>query len=210
MPPSMLPGLHRLAGLSLVFCLVGCGSSDPLERLIDVPTVNRLASWRSHVASDYNVETVKRIEEALQEIRLAITGEQELKRQMGEKVTGGSDAIGEAVRQRVDGRTLREVLQLGYEFRVRRLKEELAGLEDAMSKNAQLVTRPGDLESKHHLEGLRDRQAVRVENYRAELAAAERHLAPLIQKTGRRLLDASAGGSDEPPLRTENKSNAKI
>ena len=206
----MSPRSFSLAGLWLVLCLAGCDSRDPLERVMSVPTVNRLAAWRSHVASDYNVETVKRIEEALQEIRLAITGEQELKRQMGEKVTGGSDAISEAVRQRVDGRTLREVLQLGFELRVRRLKEELAGLEDAMSKNAQLVTRPGDLESKHHLEGLRDRQTVRVENYRADIAAAERQLAPLIEKTGRRLLDVSGGGSDATPLRTENKSNAKI
>ena len=70
-------------------------------------------------------------------------------------------------------------MKIGYELRVRRLKEELAGLEDAMNKNAQLVTRPGDYESKHHLEGLRDRQAARVQKYRDDLAAAERELVSL-------------------------------
>jgi hypothetical protein len=206
----VIAGSLCLGGLWLVFCLAGCGPRDPLERVINVPTVNRLATWRSHAASDYHVETVRRIEEALQEIRLAITGEQELKRQMGERVTGGVEAIDDAVRQRVDGRTLREVLQLGYELRVRRLNEELTGLEDAMSKNAQLVTRPGDLESKHHLEGLRDRQGVRVENYRADIATAERHLAPLREKTGRRLLDVSTGASDQMPLRIQKESKTKI
>jgi hypothetical protein len=201
----------RLVCAWLVLGVTGCAPRDPLERGIHVPTVNRLAAWRSHAASDYNVDRVRRIEEALQEIRLSISGEQELKRQMGEHVAGGTDAIDEAVRVRVDGRKLREVLQLGYELRVRRLKEELVGLEDAMSKNAQLVTRPGDLESKHHLEGLRDRQSVRVEKYQADIAAAESYLAPLIQKSGRRLLETSTGSSDELPLRIQKeKSKIKV
>jgi hypothetical protein len=201
----------RLVCAWLAFGVTGCAPRDPLERVISVPTVNRLTAWRSHAASDYNVDTVRRIEEALQEIRLSISGEQELKRQMGERVTGGTEAIDEAVRVRVDGRTLREVLQLGYELRVRRLKEELVGLEDAMSKNAQLVTRPGDLDSKHHLEGLRDRQGVRVEKYQADIAAAESYLAPLIRKSGRRLLETSTGSSEQLPLRIQKeKSKIKV
>src|SRR5687768_5152942 len=88
---------------------------------------------------------------------------------------------------------------------------ELAGLEDAMNKNAQLVTRPGDLDSKHHLEGLRDRQGVRVEKYHADIAAAESYLAPLIQKSGRRLLETSIGSSEQLPLRIQKeKSKIKV
>ena len=70
-------------------------------------------------------------------------------------------------------------MRIGYELRIRRVREELTGLEDAMSKNAGLVTRPGDYESKHHLEGLRDRQLIRLQKYRDELAAAERELKAL-------------------------------
>ena len=177
--------------------LGGCGPRDPLEEVVSVPTINRFAAWRSHLASDMNAELVRRVELALQEIRLAESGDRELQRQLGEKVSGGREALDESVRQRVHGRPLREVLQLGYEMRVRRLGEELAGLEDAMSRNAQLVTRPGDLESKHHLEGLRDRQRARVDTYREDRAAAERELAPLLEKTGRRLLDVD--GRKPPP-----------
>jgi hypothetical protein len=143
---------------------------------------------------------VRRVEVALLEIRLSITAERELKRQLGERVVGGTQEIDEAVRQRVDGRPLREVLQLGYELRVLRLEEELAGLEAAMRQNERLVTRPGDLESEHHLEGLRDRQQVRVATYREQISAAERELGPLRARTGRRLIDAPLGAADEVPV----------
>jgi hypothetical protein len=187
----------------------GCAPRDPMERIVSVPSTGRLAAWRSHLASDSSAETVRRVEEALQEIRLSIAGERELKRQMGERVEGGTEAIDEAVRQRVNGRRLREVMQLGYELRVRRLKEELAGLEKAMSKNAQLVTRPGDLESQHHLEGLQQRQQVRVEKYREELAAAERELEPLLIKSGRRLIEPRSDTPDEMPLRVDRPAGVK-
>jgi hypothetical protein len=88
---------------------------------------------------------------------------------------------------------LREVVQLGYELRIARLTSEMAGLAEAMRKNANLITRPGDLESRHHLDGLSERQAVRVGQYRADLAAAERELASLFAVTGRRFLDSDPG-----------------
>lgn len=173
----------RLARALLVLfvatTVAGCGSRDPLDQVVAAPTLSRLASWRARVASDSGAGIRLRVEEALQEIRISYTAEREIKRQMEEPVVRGTEVIDEAVRQRVNGQRLRDVLKLGYELRVRRLKEELAGLEDAMKKNAGLVTRPGDLESKHHLEGLRDRQAVRVQKYRDDLAAAERELVSL-------------------------------
>ena len=193
--------VRSVAASACLLLLAACAARDPLERVISAPTSGRLAAWRSHAASDYNVDTFRRIEEALQEIRMSVAGDRELKRQLGEKVESGVDPLDEAVRQRVDGRRLREVLQLGYELRVRRLQEELVGLEDAMAKNSQLVTRPGDLESKHHLEGLQERQRVRVGKYRADLAAAGKELAPLLAKTGRPLLEPRVETPDRMPLR---------
>ena len=166
----------------------GCGSRDPLERTVAVPTATRFAAWRSHVESDSGPELRRQVEDALQEIRLRVAGEREVKRVMGEAIEVGSASIDEGLRARIDGQPLREIFQLAYELRVRRLAEELAGLEDAMSKNAQLTTRAGDYESKQHLETLRDRQMGRVAKYREDLAAAEKQLAPLLAKTGHRLL----------------------
>lgn len=191
---------HALLTVAVVLSAVGCAPRDPLERVVSVPTSVRFATWRAHVASDSGVEMRRRVEDALQEIRLKVAGDRELKRAMGEPVVRGSEELDEAVRQRVDGRPLREVLQLGCELRLRRLQEELAGLEDALGKNAQLVTRPGDLDSKHHLDGLRERQHVRVEKYREDLAATERELAPLLARTGKRLIELPTGKPDEMPV----------
>src|SRR5688572_14418752 len=94
---------RTLAVIAIVIGGAGCGRQDPLERNVSVPTLNRFATWRSHVASDYNPDLARRIENALLEIRLNIAGDRELKRQLGEKVAGGSEAIDETVRQRVNG-----------------------------------------------------------------------------------------------------------
>jgi hypothetical protein len=168
------------AGLS-----AGCGPRDPLDQIVAAPTLGRLSSWRARIASDSDSTTRRRVEEALQEIRISYAAEREIKRQMEEPVVRGTEALDEAVRQSVNGLKLRAVLKHGYELRVRRLKEELAGLEDAMGKNARLVTRPGDLESKHHLEGLRERQLVRVQKYRDDLTAAEREIVTLQASGGK-------------------------
>jgi hypothetical protein len=192
--------VRALSIAALLLGPLGC-TRDPMERVVSARTTSRLAAWRAHVASDYNVETMRRVEQALQEIRLNVTGNRELKRQLGESITSGTEVIDEAIRARVHGRRLREVLQLGYELRVRRLTEELTGLEDAMSKNAQLVTRPGDLASKHHLEGLQERQHARVEKYRADIEAAEKELAPLVAKSGKRSIELRTEAGDQLPFR---------
>ncbi len=190
--------MRSFLGFFLVVCgagLAGCGRSDPLQATVSARTPNALATWRAHIASDSNAAHRQRVEDALQEIRMAVAAERERKRILGEPITPGAEAVDVALSERVHGRRVGEMLQLAGELRVRRLTAELAALEDAINKNAQLITRPGDLESRHHLDGLRDRQKVRVEKYREELAVAERELAPLLQASGKRLL-----GAEETPV----------
>jgi hypothetical protein len=193
-----------LAMIIVPLGILGCQRGDSLDRKVSAGTASAFSAWRAHVASDSSRENRRRVDEALQEIRVKFAGERELKRVMGEPVVPGTESVDDAVRERVDGRPLREVLQLGCELRVRRLKEELAGLEDAMGKNAQLVTRPGDLESKHHLETLRERQLVRVEKYREDIAKAERELEPLLKVSGQLLITPATDKPDEMPARQKS------
>jgi CRISPR/Cas system CSM-associated protein Csm2 small subunit len=74
-------------------------------------------------------------------------------------------------------------------------------LEEAVNQNADLVTRPGDTESRRHLDELRGRQLARVEKYREEIAATERELAPLLAKTGHRVLAESMDKLEQMPVR---------
>src|SRR5687767_4176309 len=108
----------------LAALVAGCGPRDPLEQIVTAPTLSRLSSWRARIASDSGVAIKLRVEEAFQEIRLSYAAERELKRQLEQPIVRGTEVLDEAVRQRVDGRRLRDVLRLGYELRVRRLKEE--------------------------------------------------------------------------------------
>ena len=180
--------LRWLAGGAALLMLSAC-QRDPLDRKVSAGTPTAFSVWRSSVDSDSGLEVRRRVADALLEIRLKIAGDRELQR-LTDAETRVAGSIDDAVRAKVDGRVLREVVQLGYELRVARLTSELAGLEEAMRKNANLITRPGDVESRQHLDGLRDRQAARVAQYRSDLAAAERELAPLLAASGRRLLDS--------------------
>lgn len=180
--------------LALAPLLGGCGG--PLDQKVSAKSPAALASWRANVAGSSSAEHRKRVEDALHEIRMAVAADRERKRILGQPITPGAEAVDVALAERVNGQRVGDMIQLAGEMKVRRLTSELAGLEDAMNKNAQLITRPGDLESRHHLDGLRDRQKARVEKYREELAAAERELAPLLAAAGgRRLL-----GPEDVPL----------
>jgi len=197
--------MRRLGALSILVVwlgVTGCAPSDPLDRAVSAPTVGRFATWRSALASDSSVAMRQQVESALQEIRIDAAADRQRRRILGEPVkSAGTEEVDEAVRSRVDGRPLREVVQLGCELRLRRLTNELKGLEEAVDQNAQLVTRPGDGESRRHLDGLRSRQLERVAKYREEIAATERELAPLLAKTGHRVLAESMDKVEQMPVK---------
>ena len=197
--------MRRLAAFSVMAVwlgLAGCAPSDPLDRVVSAPTAGRFAAWRSALASDSSPALRQQVEAALQEIRIDAAADRQRRRILGQPVkSDGTDEVDEAVRSRVDGKPLREVVQLGCDLRLRRLTNELKGLEEAVDQNAQLVTRPGDGESRRHLDGLRGRQLERVAKYREEIAATERELAPLLAKTGRRVLADSLDKVEQMPVR---------
>lgn len=208
MPRSLSAFRRRRPGLALLAAALlsaaGC-QRDPLERKVSAGTATSFSVWRASIDSDGSAETRRLVADALFEIRLKVSGDRELQRLTDAKPAAPPPPIDDAVRARVDGRILREVVQLGYELRVLRLESELAGLLEAMRKNANLITRPGDVESRQHLDGVRDRQQARVDQYRVDLAAAQRELAPLVARTGRRLLDADGDENAADAIAPERK-----
>src|SRR5688572_23469259 len=122
-----------LVAATIATGLAGCLRGDPLGWTVSAKDSRALALWRAKVHSGIGAENNRRLDEALQELRANIAGQRELNRWSGENTgEGGKEVIDAAVCARINGRPLREVLQLGYEFRVLRLKQEFAGLENAV------------------------------------------------------------------------------
>ena len=198
--------LTLAATWSAVISFAGCLRGDPLQWKVSARDPAALASWRTKVDGAMGAAHRRRLDQAVQEIRMNVAGQRELNRWANDPASeGGQRPIDVALCGRIDGRPVAEVLQLGYELRVARLQEELAGLENAVKQNARLVTRPGDVDSRHYLEGLQQRQSARVEKYRVELAAAEAELGPLLKASGgRRLVRPPSGdamGEMQMPVR---------
>ncbi len=168
------------ASAALALLCTGCGPGDPHDRKVHAKGATAVNMWQSRLAGEFSVADRTRIEGALQEIRLRI---------MGDKEATGSAAIAEKLGTKIHGRTVREVIQLGCELRLLRLRGEGAELERAMEQNARLSTRPGDRASETHLVELYGRQNARLEKYRADILAAEQELAALVKVTGRLLFE---------------------
>jgi len=168
----------------------GCSRGDPWAEPVKASSAGAYTAWHSRLSESVPAETRKQVEQALQDIRFKI---------MGERAATGSAGIEGELRRRIDGQPLRHVVQLGVELRLERLRGEFNGLKQAMNANLRLVTRPGDLESRHHLEGVEARQKQRLDDLGAQIAQAERELAPLAAATGRTFVAVDAGATDVKP-----------
>lgn len=159
-----------LVWTSVFLCLVwsGCERGDPQAARIEAATSRALARWRMKMADRLTREQWREFEAALQDVRLRV---------MAEREASGSDAVEQAMCGRIDGRTLREVLMLGYESKLKRLDPIRVELQRAVGGNELLV--PRDPESEKHLEGFRARQQERLAALDAEIEEAEQRLVQL-------------------------------
>jgi len=107
--------LARVGFLLLVgLILAGCQRVDPLDQVVIAPSPVRLNMWKSRMEGPPSLR--QDFEAALQEIRYGI---------MMDRTASGSEAVDQALRAMVDGRTLRQVLRRGYSERLLRLESEL-------------------------------------------------------------------------------------
>jgi hypothetical protein len=155
--------------LTLVL-LAGCGPSDPLARTVSAESATAFAMWRSQANGYLSVEQRKDVDEAIKELKLGV---------MNNREATGTEAVEEAMRAKVHGRPLRDVLRSAYEAKIKRLEVDLKGLAIATEQNSRLTTRPGDTDSSAYLERFRKNQAERRESAERELKAAQERLQAL-------------------------------
>lgn len=151
---------------AIVLMVAGC-ARDPAQAPVEAGTARALATWRMKVANRFTLAEWKEFEAALQEIRLRV---------MAERAASGSEAVEEALCARINGRTMRDVLLMGYEARLSRLRPLRGELKKAVEGNELLVTKPGDRASATYLEDLRARQNERLQKTEAEIKSAEERI----------------------------------
>ena len=157
-----------ITGLSLLGS--GCLRSDPHQIRIVAKSAWAFGNWRSREAGSLTLDQWREFDAMIQEIRLRI---------MGERKATGSVAIDQAMRERIDGRTVGEALRLGCEAKQLRFDRLRVELQQAVHANAWLVTRPGDRESAEYIADFRQRQLQRLDGIVAEFAATEKRLVEL-------------------------------
>jgi hypothetical protein len=161
--------------LAVVFLglLSGCTRTPPYERLVEAEEPIRLAMWRSSNRDLLTSQEWTLFDESLNELKIQI---------MLEGKASGSESVDAMMREKINGMRLCDVLPLGLQIRVVRLKAELAELTTAVAINARIKINPDDDEKVKLLAGMKEEQAVRLEKLKVKVAAAEADLLQIRQK----------------------------
>lgn len=134
--------LRVLIWLTVSAALCGCHPSNPLDRKIVASSAIDFVGWRADAGGSLDGEQWRDLDEAIQEIKFRMTIDH---------IASGSDAVDNAMCERINGRTVREVLIFGYKSMLDRLNIERTESIKVISTNARLVTRPGDTASADYL-----------------------------------------------------------
>ncbi len=159
---------------SLLFAVVllgaGCHPDNPLDERVSARRPLDYTMWRARIADRLDATQAQELDAMVEEIRLGI---------MVEGRATGSEAIDEALRQQIDGRTLREVLVSGYEKKWQRLDLEKVRTEEFADKDAQLRFKPGDEESRAYIDGVVGKMKTRLAEIALEMETIDRRLKEL-------------------------------
>lgn len=149
------------------FCWSGCHPEEKLDEKVSASTPLDLMMWRTHIARRQRPEERLELDDMLQEIGISV---------MVRQIASGSEAVDAAIREEIDGITLRELLRRGQGARRQRLDLERVRLQICISRNACIQTRPGDTASADYLANVREKQLERWEKLGREICGADRRL----------------------------------
>ena len=94
----------------------------------------------------------------------------------------GSEAIDAALREKIDGRKLVEVMQLGLDLRLKRIKAAKTELEQSILINSRTRIKPGDDERAHALAEFQENLGKKLAKMTEEITAAEAEIKALELK----------------------------
>lgn len=163
------PAAARILAAALAcVALAGCGPSDPLDGRVDAADGLAFSMWRSNAEHDLTPQQVIDLDRSVQEIKFHV---------MAAGAASGGEAVEAAMRQMINGLTVRQLLQRGLGWELERAEAERSALETGMKNNALMTTRPGDTDSAEYLIALKERQTTRLRAATDEVNRARERLA---------------------------------
>jgi hypothetical protein len=158
-------------GWVVLFCLTaGCQRTPRWDRVVEADTQPAFGVWQRAQQDDFSKAEWAEFETALQDIKVRIIALRE---------ASGTEAVNDALRPKIHGQTVRQVLQQGLEARIWRLKVECDELTKMIAGNTTLRTAPGDTASAEYLERKERDQQARLQRAMRDIAQAEFTLAEL-------------------------------
>ena len=166
--PFTLVGLTlTLVGIGLIGGSFGCSRNPPLDDIVAARSDFGLLMWKADVAGDFTREEWHDFDEAVKELKYTI---------MASGEASGSDGVRDALLQKIDGKSVRQVLALGLGDRLRRLTKDRDDLTGYLAHNQRLRTKEGDNASADYLDNVRDQQAKRLELLNEQIDAVKKVL----------------------------------
>jgi hypothetical protein len=162
---NMIPRRKFIIGLAVVVALAtACQRTPRYDEKVAAENAGAFGRWQRDVQGSFKPAEWAEFESALQDIKVRIITLRE---------ATGTEGVNDALRPKIHGRSVRDVLRDGYEARIWRLNVEKTELEKMVKENASLRTNPGDTASSSYLESKRKSQEERLRKVGEEIRAAE-------------------------------------
>lgn len=153
--------------------LTGCAKAPPYQQAVEAESPIQFNMWRANLSGDLTPEEWQWFDVAMQEFKFQLMLDQKV---------SGSDAIAAAVREKINGRTLGDVLREGLQAHLKRKTAERDELEAAIGINAKRKIRQDDTDTRRDLAAHQENLRKKLAKLNDELAAANAALAQLNAK----------------------------
>ncbi len=142
------------AFLLLVLVVGGCTKVAPLDEKVTATSDFDFMMWKADVAGDFTLQEWQDFDDALQDIKFDI---------MASGKASGTNGVSNAACERINGKTVGEVLKTGFDLKLKRLGDEREKVAAFLAINKRFKTREGDDDSANQLANIRAEQERRLE-----------------------------------------------
>jgi hypothetical protein len=150
--------------------LVGCQRTPKMDLRLTAETSRDFSSWQTQNRGEFTADEWAEFEAVQQDIKLRI---------IALKEASGTEAVNDALRAKIHGKTFREVMRLGYDDRLWRLNVERTEFQKMVEGNSTLRTNPGDTASANELKRKIDLQKSQLQRAEDAIKATEAKRAAL-------------------------------